>query len=38
LDRQTFLDYCQWEAYEKAQFKGAQTYFPGKGVYARTDD
>ena len=28
LDRQAFLDYCQWEAHEKAQFKGSQTYFP----------
>ena len=28
LDRQVFLDYCQWEAQEKAQFKGLQTYFP----------
>jgi hypothetical protein len=28
LDRQVFLDYCQWEAQEKAQFKGARTYFP----------
>jgi hypothetical protein len=28
LDRQAFLDYCQWEAQEKTQFKGAQTYFP----------
>ncbi len=38
LDRQAFLDYCQWEAQEKARFKGAQTYFPGKGAHARTDD
>ena len=38
LDRQAFLDYCQWEVQEKAQFKGAQTYFPGKGAHARTDD
>src|SRR5919106_6947414 len=36
LDRQAFLDYCQWEAHEKAQFKGAQTYFPGNNTY--TDD
>jgi hypothetical protein len=36
LDRQAFLDYCQWEAHEKAQFKGARTYYPGKNV--RTDD
>jgi hypothetical protein len=28
LDRQAFLDYCQWEAQEKAQFKGSRTYFP----------
>ena len=28
LDRQAFLDYRQWEAHEKAQFKGARTYFP----------
>jgi hypothetical protein len=28
LDRQVFLDYCQWEAQEKAQFKGARTYYP----------
>jgi hypothetical protein len=28
LDRQVFLDYCQWEPQEKTQFKGAQTYFP----------
>ena len=26
LDRQAFLDYCQWEAQEKVQFKGARTY------------
>jgi hypothetical protein len=36
LDRQVLLDYCQWEAHEKAQFKGARTYYPGKNV--RTDD
>src|ERR671914_1340576 len=36
LDRQAFLDYCQWEAHEKAQFKGARTYYPGE--HARTDD
>ena len=36
LDRQAFLDYCQWEAQEKAQFKGARTYYLGKNV--RTDD
>jgi hypothetical protein len=36
LDRQAFLDYCQWEAHEKAQFKGARTYYPGNDV--RTDD
>jgi hypothetical protein len=28
LDRQVFLDYCQWNAQDKAQFKGARTYFP----------
>jgi hypothetical protein len=28
LDRQALRDYCQWEAKEKAQFKGARTYFP----------
>jgi hypothetical protein len=28
LDHQAFLDYCQWEAHEKVQFKGARTYFP----------
>jgi hypothetical protein len=28
LDRQAFLDYCQWEAQEKAQFKGSRTYYP----------
>ena len=36
LDRQVFLDYCQWEEQEKAQFKGARTYYPGNDV--RTDD
>ena len=36
LDRQAFLDYCQWEAHEKAQFKGARTYFPGDNTH--TDD
>jgi hypothetical protein len=30
LDRQAFLDYCQWEAQEKTQFKGSRTYYPGK--------
>jgi hypothetical protein len=30
LDRQVFLDYCQWEAQEKAQFKGSRTYYRGK--------
>jgi hypothetical protein len=34
LDRQAFLDYCQWDTQEKAQFKGARTYFPR----ADTDD
>jgi hypothetical protein len=29
LDRQAFRDYCQWEAYEKVQFKGSRTYYPG---------
>jgi hypothetical protein len=33
LDRQAFLDYCQWEAHEKAQFKGARTYFPGNNTH-----
>jgi hypothetical protein len=28
LDRQAFRDYCQWEAQEKAQFKGSRTYYP----------
>jgi hypothetical protein len=32
LDRQAFLEYCQWEAQEKAQFKGSRTYFPGKNT------
>jgi hypothetical protein len=36
LDRQAFRDYCQWEAQEKAQFKGSRTYYLGKN--ARTDD
>jgi len=36
LDRQAFLDYCQWEAHEKAQFKGSQTYYPDNN--AQTDD
>jgi hypothetical protein len=36
LDRQAFLDYCQWEAQEKVQFKGSRTYYPGND--ARTDD
>ncbi len=36
LDRQAFLDYCHWEAQEKAQFKGSRTYYPGE--HARTDD
>jgi hypothetical protein len=36
LDRQVFLDYCQWEAHEKAQFKGSRTYYPGADT--RTDD
>jgi hypothetical protein len=33
LDRQAFLDYCQWEAHEKAQFKGSRTYFPGDNTH-----
>jgi len=36
LDRQAFLDYCQWEAHEKVQFKGSRTYFPGNDT--QTDD
>jgi hypothetical protein len=36
LDRQVFLDYCQWDTQEKAQFKGARTYYPGND--ARTDN
>jgi hypothetical protein len=36
LDRQAFLDYCQWEADEKVQFKGSRTYFPGNNTH--TDD
>jgi hypothetical protein len=36
LDRQAFLDYCQWEAHEKVQFKGARTYYPGNDT--RADD
>jgi hypothetical protein len=42
LDRQVFLEYCQWEAQEKVQFKGSRTYFPGipirshRVVYAGT--
>ena len=28
LDRQAFRDYCQWDAQEKAQFKGSRTYYP----------
>jgi hypothetical protein len=36
LDRQAFLDYCQWDTQEKVQFKGARTYYPGNDV--RTDD
>jgi hypothetical protein len=36
LDCQAFLEYCQWEAQEKVQFKGARTYYPGNDV--RTDD
>jgi hypothetical protein len=33
LDRQAFLDYCQWDVHEKAQFKGARTYFPGNDTH-----
>jgi hypothetical protein len=33
LDRQAFLEYCQWEAQEKAQFKGSRTYFPGNDTH-----
>jgi hypothetical protein len=36
LDRQAFRDYCQWEAQEKVQFKGARTYYPHTDT--RTDD
>jgi hypothetical protein len=36
LDRQAFLDYCQWEAHEKAQFKGSRTYYPDNN--AQTDN
>jgi hypothetical protein len=36
LDRQAFLDYCQWDTQEKAQFKGSRTYYPGTDT--RTDD
>ena len=36
LDRQAFLDYRQWEAQEKAQFKGSRTYFAGNNTH--TDD
>jgi hypothetical protein len=28
LDRQVFLDYCQWDTQEKVQFKESRTYFP----------
>jgi hypothetical protein len=35
LDRQAFLDYCQWEEHEKTQFKGSRTYYPGTDT--RTD-
>jgi hypothetical protein len=33
LDRQAFRDYCQWEAHEKAQFKGSRTYYPGNNTH-----
>jgi hypothetical protein len=36
LDRQAFLDYCQWDTQEKVQFKGAQTYYPNNDT--RTDN
>ena len=36
LDHQVFLEYCQWEAQEKAQFKGSRTYYPRNDV--RTDE
>jgi hypothetical protein len=36
LDRQAFLDYCQWDTQEKVQFKGARTYFLGNDT--RIDD
>jgi hypothetical protein len=36
LDRQATLEYCQWEAQEKAQFKGSRTYYPGNDT--RTAD
>ncbi|HZA22713.1 MAG TPA: hypothetical protein VFA32_08940, partial [Dehalococcoidia bacterium] len=36
LDRQVFLDYYQWEAHEKAQFRGSRTYYPGNDT--RTDN
>jgi hypothetical protein len=35
LDRQAFIEYRQWEAQEKAQFKGSRTYYPGTDT--RTD-
>jgi hypothetical protein len=38
LDRQAFLDYCQWEAQEKAQFKGSRTYYPDNNAHTRTDN
>jgi hypothetical protein len=33
LDHQAFLDYCHWEAQEKAEFKGSRTYFPGDNTH-----
>jgi hypothetical protein len=33
LDRQAFLDYCQWEAHEKAQFKESWTYYFGNDTW-----
>jgi hypothetical protein len=36
LDRQVFLDYCQWNAQDKAQFNGSRTYYPSNDT--RTAD
>ena len=35
-DRQAFLDYCQWAAHEKAQFKGSRTYYSGNDARQTT--